>query len=284
MLCPICKAEGRLIHKGTRDNRAIDVYECEDCKTKFLSDIGERDYTEGYMNGKLGMSQEQIAARLKSCYADDKRRADRMAELCKGKQICDFGCGFGGFLSEMNKIAASAYGVDLGTDEREYLEKNHIVCKDRLEQYGAEQFDVITLFHVFEHLDKPKEYLRLFAEHLKEDGLLVLEVPNSNDALLSVYDCSAFADFTYWSAHLFLYNAGSIRKIVEDADCFVIEKIEFVQRYSIGNHLTWLAKGVPGGALSYLESEPLKAAYEERLRELEATDTLFVLCRKKTET
>lgn len=281
MICPLCKGSGSLLHKGTRDNSEIDVYECDVCKTKFLSDIGDRDYTAGYMNGKLGMSPEQIEARLKSCYADDKRRADRMAELCKGKYVCDFGCGFGGFLSEIDKIAAFAGGVDLGADERKYLEKKNIVCQDSLEKYGVEKFDVITLFHVFEHLDKPKEYLRLFADHLKDGGLLVLEVPNGNDALLSVYVCDAFADFTYWSAHLFLYNAGSIRKIIEEADCFEIEKIEFIQRYSIGNHLTWLAKGVPGGELSYLESESLKAAYEERLRDLEATDTLFVICRKK---
>lgn len=281
MICPICKSASCLIHRGTRDNSSIDVYECSNCKTKFLSDIGNRDYTDGYMNGKLGMSQEQIDSRLKSCYADDKRRADRMADLCKGKRICDFGCGFGGYLSEVKKIAAFAGGVDLGADERKYLEKKNIVCKDVLEKYGAEKFDVITLFHVFEHLDKPKDYLRLFAAYLEEGGLLALEVPNGNDALLSVYGCSAFADFTYWSAHLFLYNAESIRKVIEEAGCFEIEKIEFIQRYSIGNHLTWLAKGVPGGELSYLESDSLKAAYEERLRELEATDTLFVLCRKK---
>ncbi len=38
--CDICGGECALIHKGTRDNPAVDVYECKDCLTKQLDVSG----------------------------------------------------------------------------------------------------------------------------------------------------------------------------------------------------------------------------------------------------
>lgn len=66
-----------------------------------------------------------------------------------------------------------------------------------------ETFDVITMFHVFEHLKNPGKWLDEIARALKPRGILFIEVPNANDVLLSFYESEAFADFTYWSAHLY---------------------------------------------------------------------------------
>ena len=50
-MCDICgKGNSKLVHKGTRDNRNIDVYECDFCHTKFLGEIKENDYKNGFMN------------------------------------------------------------------------------------------------------------------------------------------------------------------------------------------------------------------------------------------
>lgn len=289
MICEICgKNFGggvEPIHKGTRDKEYIDVYECPQCGTKFLYDNGsgnDNNYEAGFMYATNNLSTMAIEERLKLFEADDVRRYHRTKDLCSGKQVLDFGCGFGGFLQNMQRSAASVSGVDLGHDEREYLSGKGFKCTKTIDEYN-EKFDVITLFHTFEHLPEPRMWLNKFSEYLNKGGILIMEVPNANDALLSLYKCEKFADFTYWSAHLFLYTEEGLEKVIEDTGKYEIISKEQIQRYSVANHLKWLAAGEPGGhnSWSFMDSEPLNRAYAEKLAELKMCDTLFFILRLK---
>ena len=282
MKCDICGGESVLIHSGTRDDPSINVYECKICHTKQLDIINNNDYENGFMNGKKTMSNDEINERIKECRIDDLRRASSIAEWCNDKTVLDFGCGFGGFIDAISSIAKRVSGVELGLAEREYLiQKGIDVHKDISELDN--QFDVITLFHVFEHLKEPREWLRIISEHLKDGGVLFIEVPNSNDALLSLYKCDDFADFTYWSAHLYLYTIDSLTMIINDNGSFDIESDGQVQRYPLANHLYWLASGKPGGQKVWgkLSSKELEKQYYMALSELGLCDTLFFRLRKK---
>lgn len=120
-ICDICGSDISLIHKGTRDNPNIDVYFCPNCHTKQLSKIKDNDYESGFMNGKKTLSDEEIRNRLESCKSDDSRRANMLKEICENKDLLDFGCGFGGFLSNIKDYCKSVQGVELGVSERNYL-------------------------------------------------------------------------------------------------------------------------------------------------------------------
>lgn len=281
--CEICGGgHGVLIHHGTRDNDKIDVYECQDCKTKFLPAAEYNpDYENGFMHEKDGLSSYDIRENLKDLEKDDLRRYHMVKELCTHKKVMDFGCGFGGFLAYIQEVADECIGIELGADERKYLSSNGIRCAKKIEEC-SEQFDVITLFHVFEHLSNPREWLVKFSKCLSEEGLLIIEVPNAKDALLSLYESDSFADFTYWSAHLFLYTSESLRQLVDSTNCFKQVSSTQIQRYSIANHFYWLAKKLPGGHEKWkqLDSEDLNQAYEDKLRELGICDTIFMVFRK----
>jgi len=71
--------------------------------------------------------------------------------MCQGKKVLDFGCGYGGFLKRICDVADECAGVELGNRERDYLNSSGIRCLKSIDEYN-EKFDVITLFHVFEHL------------------------------------------------------------------------------------------------------------------------------------
>ena len=107
---------------------------------------------------------------------------------------------------------------------------------------------------------------------------MIIEVPNADDALLSLYENNEFADFTYWSAHLFLYTIKSLSMIIEECGKYSIESVGQVQRYTFANHLMWLAKGLPGGhnKWDFLDSEELNMSYAKKLQELQMCDTLFL--------
>ena len=282
--CPICiRGGGYKVHNGTRDNGSIDVYRCENCGTRFLS-INDRnyDYENGFMHAGEEHSSIDIKERLRILEPDDNRRFEMVRDICKDKKVLDFGCGFGGFIKNISQVAESCVGVELGKIERKYLQEAGIECYKTIEECGG-QFDVITLFHVFEHLANPREWLDKFSKHLCKGGYLVIEVPNADDVLLSLYESEAFADFTYWSAHLFLYTVKSLSLIIEQSVKYEIADIRQVQRYTLANHLMWLAKGLPGGhnEWDYLDSKELNDAYADKLKSLNKCDTLFFILRKK---
>lgn len=281
--CPICHGEGRMVHKGTRDNNEIDVYRCRECGTRFLSVVDkDYDYENGFMYETNNMADLDIEARLHLLERDDQRRFEMVKSLCKDKNVLDFGCGFGGFIQRISTVTNGCCGVELGRDEREYLAKKGIACFKTIEECNR-QFDIITLFHTFEHLSNPGMWLDKFSDFLVPNGKMVIEVPNADDILLSVYENEKFADFTYWSAHLFLYTVKSLSMIVEQSGKYDILSAGQVQRYTIANHLMWLAKGLPGGHDKWdnLDSIELNKAYAEKLRELQMSDTLFFILQRK---
>lgn len=126
-------------------------------------------------------------------------------------------------------------------------------------------FDLITAFHVFEHLKDPFATLKNLMNHLSEDGQIIIEVPNADDALLSLYECVSFAKFTYWSQHLFLFNENTMKDLVEQSD-FKLNWIKQIQRYPISNHLYWLSKGLPGGFEKWTSFDKINHHYIEVLQ------------------
>ncbi len=282
-ICPICRGGGILVHRGTRDNSAVDVYKCCECETRYLSVIDkENDYENGFMYETNRLADLSIEERLRRFEEDDMRRCDMIKDLCKGKNVLDFGCGFGGFLHCISEHVNSCSGVELGKQERNYLHSKGFRCYKTIDE-SEQKFDVITLFHTFEHLSNPKIWLEKFHEYLTDSGYLIIEVPNGNDVLLSLYESEKFADFTYWSAHLFLYTIKSLTMLVEEVGLFDIVSAGQVQRYPLSNHLMWLAKGSPGGQNKWnaLNSKELNRAYTQKLMELEMCDTLFFVLKAK---
>lgn len=165
--CPLCSSENvSLIHKGVRDNPDIDVYTCEDCNIKFLSKFNNNDYEAGFMHVSTNKAKLSPEEHLKLCEEDDKRRYQMTQEECCCKNVLDFGCGFGGFLSRVQSVSANCAGVELGNEEREYLNSKGITCKRDIDEY-EESFDTITLFHVLEHLENPQSWLQRIASHMK---------------------------------------------------------------------------------------------------------------------
>ena len=118
--------------------------------------------------------------------------------------------------------------------------------------------------------------LTSLAGSLKPNGRMIVEVPNANDVLLTMYDCDAFQRFTYWSQHLFLFNAATLEMLARQAGLRVVA-VQHYQRYPLSNHLHWLSQGKPGGhqRWAFLDTPELAGAYANTLAALGKTDTLI---------
>ena len=129
---------------------------------------------------------------------------------------------------------------------------------------------------MLEHIPDPKSILVELSEILADGGQIIVEVPNADDALLTLYNNSPFSHFTYWDCHLFLYTAKTLQMLFNQMN-LKVNYIKQVQRYPLSNHLYWLANGKPGGHKKwcFLDSSELHIAYEKQLAAIGKCDTII---------
>jgi len=215
-----------------------------------------------------------------SSLPDDLRRAEEFGTLLHGKRWLDFGCGLGGLLHAMRERTSQAWGLE-PSQERAAMAaaKGHDIL-NHLDQVPAQSLDIVTMFHVLEHLTTPLQTLVQIRDRLHPGGTLLIEVPHARDALFTLYDCEAFKRFTFWSEHLVLHTRQSLNILLTHAGFSQIQ-VSSKQRYPLSNHLHWLVRHKPGGhdAWALLNSAGLHSEYEAMLSRIDRTDTLIATAR-----
>jgi len=281
MSCYLCKSDKYSKRTGNvRDDPDIDILECSDCGLVYLSSlehIQDGHYEESGMHDDETLNVDNW---LKETEFDDKRRYDFVKEKIANKNVLDFGCGIGGFLEMAKQSARNVSGVELERALQSSFQERELNVFSNLKeaQEQSEKYDIITAFHVIEHLQHPKQILGRLSQLLTENGEMIIEVPNSNDVLLTLYENDSFQNFTYWSQHLFLFNKKTMTELIKQVG-LKLNWIKHIQRYPLSNHLYWLAKGKSGGHQKwdfFLDNGKLNAEYESQLALIGKTDTIVL--------
>lgn len=277
MNCYICNQTNFITRKGqVRDAPAMKPLQCNNCGLVTLGTtqhVPDGFYERSGMHD--GVKPPSMEEWLKDSEWDDQRRFEMMKAMLPNVKLLDFGCGAAGFLYRAQSLAAEVRGLELEARvKKHWLGKINIVSS--VDDLVESSFDLITAFHVVEHLSDPRAMLSSLAKLLQPSGRMIVEVPNSEDALLSLYDCNAFQRFTYWSQHLFLFNSTTLEILARQAGLKVVA-IHHYQRYPLSNHLYWLCKSQPGGhkRWGFLDTLELSNAYSSKLAALGITDTLI---------
>ncbi len=278
-LCGSTKFKKRL--GSIRDRPELEVFECASCGLVFLSSfdhIRDRFYENSGMHGKDTLG---IQDWIKETEWDDERRFQYLKSALPNQRLLDFGCGTGGFLLKARDLAATVHGVELETRLSRHYESRGLTVFQNLSEIsndvrGEGGYDIITMFHVLEHIPDPKSILVELSEIVADGGQIIVEVPNADDALLTLYKNKPFSNFTYWSCHLFLFTAKTLEMLFTQVN-LKVNYIKQVQRYPVANHLYWLANGKPGGHQKwhFLDSPELHAAYEKQLAAIGKCDTIL---------
>jgi len=101
--------------------------------------------------------------------------------LPSGARVLDVGCGRGVLLSGLISAGYEAHGVEISRDAVAGADpRAHIRIASRLSDaaYPDDHFDLVVLWHVFEHLSDPIQTLREARRILRPGGQLVIAVPN----------------------------------------------------------------------------------------------------------
>jgi len=129
--------------------------------------------------------------------------------------VLDIGCGTGDFLKfGITKLNVNGVGVEPNSEAAAISSSKNINVLNRLDELNNEKYDVITLWHVLEHVTNLNEYFDFFQNHLKENGTLIIAVPNFKS-----FDAEHYKQ--HWAAwdvprHLWHFSKQSIKKIAEE--------------------------------------------------------------------
>lgn len=136
----------------------------------------------------------------------------------KGK-LLDLGCGEGDFMFQIKRDGWDVYGTELNPFLVKNLKKTFGTDKvffpneERLSIRHKAYFDVITLWHVLEHLNEPLNLLKKNKKLLKKNGKIFIEVPNADSYVFHLFG----RNYTWLRIpdHLFYYSPSTLRYILK---------------------------------------------------------------------
>ena len=147
----------------------------------------------------------------------------------ESKNLLDIGCGTGDFLETALSSNWNITGIEPNKSAREIANSktgNSVSEIEHLEQLPPNSFDVITLWHVLEHLPNLEMQVALFKSHLKANGTLVIAVPNYKS-----YDAKHYKNF--WAAydvprHLWHFSRTSITELVKKENLKLVKTLPMI--------------------------------------------------------
>ena len=191
--CPICgNANRTVISKFDRRFKILPHCKCDECSLVrhefMLSDEQLAEYySKSYRNDYQWVNSGPTSKHIEKRVSEAKTRLNKLQpHLKKYPKVLDFGCGSGEFIDLMQESGALASGFEPGNLYASYAreQKGLDVQNCGWENYECKKkLDVVTAFHVFEHLTDPLRAFKKAISWLNLSGLIYIEVPNMANAL-----------------------------------------------------------------------------------------------------
>lgn len=227
--CPSCAAasiqQAFVVKDYSISGETFALWRCTSCNFLFTQDPPAPAQAGRYYAGEAYISHSDndkgLVNRLYH-YAREYmlgRKAALVDRFARGKRLLDYGTGTGYFTDYMAREGYAAEGIEIDAAARAYgVRKFGITVHEPAHLftgYSSDTIDVITLWHVLEHLYDPLRYLRQFREILTDEGLLIIAVPNHQSSDAKAYG-PAWAAYDV-PRHLWHFSPVTLREMVAKA-------------------------------------------------------------------
>lgn len=218
----------------TVSNENFEIWQCNSCTFRFTQNVPDASAITDYYKSAQYVSHSDTKTGLvnrlyhyvRSFTLTTKLQLIRkVTELTHGS-LLDVGAGTGAFAFKMQQAGWEVTGLEPDEIARANALKKY---KLRLEElsylnnFHNDTFDVITLWHVLEHVHDLHGYLEAFGKIIKPSGRLVIAVPNHPS-----YDSGFYQQ--YWAAydvprHLYHFSPKSMEILLKKRG-FVVEAVK----------------------------------------------------------
>lgn len=226
--CPVCgspEVKDVLLAKDyTVSGETFVITECNACKLRFTQDapgagcISPYYKAESYIshtNTSRGFINRLYKLVRKRTMRKKRKLIEKGTSMKKGS-LLDIGSGVGTFVNEMKQHGWKTEGLEPESAARQAAKNLYgLDLKDIpvFEKLPANSFDVITLWHVLEHVHDLHGYLQRLTTLLNENGKLFIAVPNYTSKDAAIYK-------EYWAAydvprHLYHFSPQSIQVLLK---------------------------------------------------------------------
>lgn len=226
--CPVCRSETIEYKLTAKDNTVskepFEIWECADCSLRFTQDvpsessIGKYYQSQDYIshsNTKKGIINT-LYHWVRNYTLSSKKRLIRKLTTLKTGSLLDVGAGTGAFASTMQKAGWKVTALEPDETARQNAKTQYqldLQTPDQLHHQPSAHYDAITMWHVLEHVHDLHGYLKTFSRILKQQGSLIIAVPNYTS-----YDADIYQE--HWAAydvprHLYHFSPNSIDTLAE---------------------------------------------------------------------
>lgn len=234
--CPLCGSADiskRLsVIDSTVSGEVFAVFHCADCSLRFTQDVPDADSIGKYYKSEDYISHTNTSKGLvnrlyqlvRKKALKQKRKLIEKTTGIKNGNLLDVGSGTGSFAAEMKNDGWQVTGLEPDEDARKVAEEINGIKLSSIEliyNLPAGNFDVITLWHVLEHVPDLAGYIKQFKTLLKPDGKLFIAVPNYTSLDADIYK-------QYWAAydvprHLYHFTPKSMRMLMEKNELKIVD-------------------------------------------------------------
>ncbi|MBI5328271.1 MAG: class I SAM-dependent methyltransferase [Deltaproteobacteria bacterium] len=188
------------------------LLKCTGCGVVFdeSSNLGEGYYENERVTN---VDEKKIKPRKRNA----KQRVKLIRNVLKKESsLVDIGCGEGLFLQEAKNYVNAVYGIEPTKSYVAYAKgkMNLEILQGTLEniEYPDDSFDIVTMFHILEHLSLPSQALTKIYSWLKKNGHIVIEVPNIESPTAQ---CKGLNWELICTEHRFYFSPSSLRYLLE---------------------------------------------------------------------
>lgn len=221
LTCPACGNHQFTIALKTRDfavsGEEFSIISCTHCNLWITSPVPEEHELARYYQSATYISHQTKSRSLLDAVYFMARRLmlrKKLRLITKHQppgRLLDYGCGIGSFVAYAKGHGWDATGYEPTTVAQPAASAGATITTNPNDLEGT--FDVITLWHVLEHLPRLRHDVQQIEKMLAPGGLLVIAVPNRES-----WDAQHYQ--THWAAldvprHVWHFNPGNIENLLQ---------------------------------------------------------------------
>lgn len=270
--CPVCESTQFGTHLQVKDwmitHESFTIQKCNSCGFHFTNPIPNEETIGSYYKSEEYVSHSSTNKGLVNKLYNLVRnltldhKVSLIRSYTKGNSVLDIGSGTGHFLNACVKEGLFVQGLEPDVDARNFAKEHfdlNLQELDTLKAIETNSKDVITMWHVLEHVYHLKRDVAEMVRVMKDNGTLFIAVPNMDS-----YDAKVYKE--YWAAydvprHLYHFQENTIKQLFSQfgLECVKIVPMKFdayyvsmlSEKYKGGN----IVKAFLNGLLSNLKSE-----------------------------